>query len=297
MPRASLPQSRGKGRWGTSGDNGPAVNATLAYPSGVAVDASGNVYIADSHNSRIRRVDSRGIITTFAGIGEWGYGGDSGPAVHARLNLPQSIALDSAGNVYIADSLNRRIRRVEAEGIITTIAVLPWEFDGVALDPSGDIYIAALDNRIRQLGPSGAITVIAGPRDPDKIFTGGFRGDGGPAREALLSIPSGMAVDGSGNVYIADSENHRIRILTQASPPVTLQNPTGLVATAVSPFQVDLSWRDNSDEEEGFEVQRRVEESSDWVDIGTTAANVATYSDSRLESDYHLSLPCAGLQE
>ena len=269
----------GTGEWGYGGDNGLAVNARLTYPSGVAVDGSGKVYIADSHNSRIRRVDSRGIITTFAGTGEWGYGGDNGLAVNARLNLPQSIALDSAGNVYIADSLNRRIRRVDAEGIITTIAVLPWEFDSVALGPSGDIYIAALDHRIRLLDPSGAITVIAGPRDPDEIFTGGFRGDGGPATEARVTGPSGMAVDSSGNLYIADSDNHRIRILTQASPPVTLQNPTGLVATTVSASRIDLSWHDNSSNETGFLVQRRQAGSADWVEIGSTSANVAAFSD------------------
>ena len=263
------------GKWesGYRGDNGPAVNAWLAYPSGVAVDASGSIYISDTGNHRIRRVDTAGIITTIAGGGS---GGDNGPAVNARLNFPQSIALDSAGNVYIADSLNRRIRRVDAEGIITTLAVVPAELSGVQVDARGNLYVSG-GNRIYLLDAKGNLTVIAGPRNAD-FWSGGFEGDGGPATEARLSYPQGIAVDASGNVLIADTDNHRIRILTEVVAPVILQNPTGLAATTVSASRIDLSWRENSTNETGFIVQRRREGSNDWIEAGATTANVTTFS-------------------
>ena len=150
------------------------------------------------------------------------------------------------------------------------------------MDDEGNVYIAdTWNHRIRRVDPSGVFTTIAGTGQ------GGFGGDGGPAVKAQLNYPTGVAVDEAGNIYVADSGNHRIRVLTQLPPPPGA--PTRLTATAVSPFRIDLSWRDNSDEEEGFRVQRRVEGSSEWIDIGTTAANVTAYSDTGLESatSYH----------
>ena len=215
----------GTGELGFSGDGGPAVEAELYYPYGVAVDSAGNLYIADSGNQRIRKVDSTGTITTIAGTGRSGFSGDGGPAVEAELRTPRSVAVDSAGNVYIADVRDRRIRKVDSTGTITTIAgtgrsgfsgdggpAVEAELrspDGVAVDSAGNVYIAdSRTQRIRKIDSTGTITTIAG------TGRSGFSGDGGPAVEAELRSPVGVAVDSAGNVYIADSFNHRIRILT-----------------------------------------------------------------------------------
>jgi sugar lactone lactonase YvrE len=209
----------GTGRFGFSGDGGPAAQATLNFPSGVAVDAKGNVYIADTQNNRIRRVGPDGLITTFAGTGSPPFSGDGGPAAQATLNFPSGVAVDAKGNVYIADSNNHRIRRVGSDGIITTFAgggrslgdggpatQASLSPSGVAMDTNGNLYIADTDNhRIRRVGPDGIIITFAGTGTP------GFSGDGGPAAQASLNRPSGVAVDAKGNVYIADPGNNRIR--------------------------------------------------------------------------------------
>ena len=288
--------------YGYSGDGGPAVEAELRAPSGVALDGSGNIYISDTYNMRIRRVDSTGIITTVAGSGGTGvgsYSGDGGPAVEARLDTPFDVAVADGGNLYIADSYNNRIRRVDVSGIITTVAgigegdytrssgpaVMAALFSphGVAVDGAGNLYIADTNfGLIRSVDPSGTISTIAGP----ERWSWGFSGDGGPADEAMLARPKGVAVDSSGNVYVADTENHRIRVLTRAS---SFPSPTGLTATAVSTAQINLTWQDNSDGETGFRVQRRVDGSSQWVEIATTTANATTFSDTGLEPNttYH----------
>ena len=161
------------------GDNGPAVQAQLAYPTGVVVDGAGNVYIADNFNHRIRRVDASGTVTTIAGTGEAGYSGDGGPAVQAQLSYPTGVAVDNAGNLYIADRRNHRIRRVDPKGIITTAAgtgVSGYSGDNgpavqaqlsrprdVALDSTDNLYIAdSYNNRIRRVDTSGTIVTFAG---------------------------------------------------------------------------------------------------------------------------------------
>ncbi len=229
---------------GYSGDDGPAVEAQLNAPSGIAVDGAGNLFIAEVLNNRIRRVDSSGIITTIAGIGESGYSGDGGPAVSAWLYYPAGVVVDNSGNLYIAETGNHRIRRVDANGVITTVAGVGYireyilgleDFSGdsgpaveaslsspygVAVDNSGDVFLADTSNhRIRRVDPAGTITTFAG------TVGSGFSGDNGPAVAAQLRYPIGVTVDGLGNVHIADTENHRIRILTQASPLNTLQSP------------------------------------------------------------------------
>ena len=211
----------GTGEYGFSGDGGPAAEAQLGFPNGVAVDGAGNVYIADRNNARIRKVDTTGTITTIAGT-EHGFSGDGGPAAEAQIGSPYGVAVDGAGNVYIADSFNQRIRKVDTTGTITTIAGtgergfsgdggpaaetqlnLPY---GVVVDGAGNLYIGDLYNdRIRKVDTTGKITTIAGTGES------GFSGDGGPAAEAQLSDPTGVAMDGAGNLYIADTENHRIR--------------------------------------------------------------------------------------
>ena len=215
----------GTGEWGFSGDGGPAVEAQLYFPAGMAVDEAGNVYIADG-NHRIRKVDaSTGIISTVAGTGTAGFSGDGGPAVEARLDEPHGVALDSAGNLYIADTNNNRIRKVDAAGVITTVAGPAGHGyfngdggpavearlrspEGVAVDGAGNIYIADTDDRrIRRVDAvTGIITTIAGG--------GSTLGDGGRATEARLYNPHDVALDAAGNIYIADTNNHRVRRLT-----------------------------------------------------------------------------------
>ena len=213
----------GNGSAGFSGDGGAATSASLGpsdpyYLSEIAVDSAGNLYIADYWNNRIRKV-SGGTITTVAGNGNQGFSGDGGPATRAALNTPQGVAVDSAGNLYIADTDNNRIRKVSG-GTITTVAGNGNQGfsgdggpatraalntpQGVAVDSAGNLYIADTDNnRIRKVS-GGTITTVAGNGNQ------GFSGDGGPAASASLNYPVGAAVDSAGNLYIADTDNNRI---------------------------------------------------------------------------------------
>ena len=213
------------------GDGDPAIEVPLRFPTGAAADGAGNLYIADQQNHRIRKVDLLGVITTIAGTGERGFAGDDDPAAQAQLNNPAGVVVDSAGNLYIADRENQRIRRVDSMGTITTIAgtgVRGFSGDGgpateaqisspndVTVDGAGNLYIADTQNhRMRKVDSGGTITTLAG--------TGvrGFGGDGGPATEAQLNSPRGVAVDAAGSrYYIADSRNDRIRLLTLPPPP------------------------------------------------------------------------------
>lgn len=202
----------GTAKAGYAGDGGAATSAQLNNPAGgnaIALDGAGNLFIADTLNARIRRVSPGGIITTVAGNGTAGYSGDNGPAVSAQLNEPYSVAVDSSGNLYIADTLNSVIRMVTPAGIITTVATgaqlsSPW---GIAVDGSGNLFIADSGHgRVRKVSTLGVITTVAGLDG-----NGTASGDGGPAIDAQLSFPSGVAVDSAGNLYIADSGNARIR--------------------------------------------------------------------------------------
>ncbi|HEY2016729.1 MAG TPA: IPT/TIG domain-containing protein [Bryobacteraceae bacterium] len=217
---------------GFTGDNGPAIQASLGFVSGLAVDGSGNIFIADPGNQRIRKVDSKGTITTVAGTGTVGSAGDGGPGTVARLNNPLGLAVDPAGNLYIADTGNNKIRKLATNGIITTVAgstfgVAGFGGDGgaavssttqlnapqgVAVDSAGNIYIADQRNsRIRKVSTSGIITTIAG----NGRFA--FAGDGGPGTSAALNFPDDLAVDAAGNVYVADYQNQVIRMLTPSA--------------------------------------------------------------------------------
>jgi NHL repeat len=161
---------------GYAGDGGPATNAKLTGPSGIAVDAAGNLYIADTGNQRVRRVAANtGIIATIAGTGTPAFGGDGAAALNAQLNAPRAVAIDRAGNVFIADTLNHRVRKIAAK--------------------------------------TGIITTVAGTGTPD------YGGDGGPAASVLLKGPRGVALDSAGNLYIADTDNSRVRRVIAAGSP------------------------------------------------------------------------------
>ena len=212
----------GNGTSGFSGDDGPASSAQLYYPRGVVVAGDGTLYIADTYNNRIRRVGVDGKISTVAGNGTGGFGGDSGPASSAQLYFPSGVVVAGDGTLYIADSRNRRVRRVGVDGKISTVAgngsdgfsgdgdpasSAQLSFpNGVAVAGDGTLYIAdTYNNRIRRVGVDGKISTVAGNG------TSGFSGDGGPASSAQLSSPSGVAVAGDGTLYIADTFNSRIR--------------------------------------------------------------------------------------
>ena len=207
-----------------SGDGSAATSAGINLPTGLAIDTAGNYYIADSWNSRIRKVDTNGIISTLAGTNGRAYSGDGSLAVNANLNYPANIALDTLGNLFIADSGNNRIRKVDGGGIITTVAgtgVAGYSGDGslavnaklsspsgVALDSRGNMYIADTgNNRIRLVNPAGVISTLAG----NGLAT--YQGDGGGAINASLNQPYDILVDGFGQVYFSDSVNSRIRMI------------------------------------------------------------------------------------
>jgi sugar lactone lactonase YvrE len=221
---------------GFGGDGGPATAAMLQRPQDVVADREGNLYVADGRNQRVRKIDRAGIITTVAGSGPIGFGkgsfsGDGGPASAATLNSVGALALDAAGNLYIGDRSNARVRRVNREGTITTVAgggtaaptdgaaatqVALRDPIGVAVDAAGNLYIADIGlNRIVKVSPPGVVSLVAG------TGASGFAGDGGPATQAQLARIRRLTVDRAGNLFFSDADNYRIRKIS----------PEGIITT------------------------------------------------------------------
>jgi len=232
---------------GYSGDGGPATSATLNHPFGLALDSKGNLYISDLYNQCVRKVDLSGNITTYAGIcnatSAGGYSGDGGPATAALLNAPDALVFDPYDNLYIADQLNGRIRKVTTAGVISTfagagksgapngdgqlalLANIPNPVS-LAFDAAGNLYVSETNwEVVRRIGTDGNISTVAG----SGLY--GYSGDGGVATNAALNSPTGLAIDGAGNLYIADLDNNRIREVITVAPALSV-TPASLPLTA-----------------------------------------------------------------
>jgi len=231
----------GNGTAGYSGDGGQATQAEINRVVGLAADAARNIYLADQNNNRVRKVDANGVITTLAGTGVAGYNGDGGTAALAQLNGPTGVCVAPSGAVYVNDEGNGRVRKIPTAGTITTVAgngsgvtsgdggpatsagmVIPIR---CAVDSSGDLFIVDQGaHRIRKVDGGGIITTYAG--------TGvqGFSGDGGPATQAEMNNPTAAAVDASGNLYVTDQSNQRIRRIDAATGTITTVAGNGNIA-------------------------------------------------------------------
>jgi sugar lactone lactonase YvrE len=241
-----------------AGDGVAATSATLCIPAQLAFDSSGSLYFADFGNARVRRISPQGTITTVAGNGQrvpagltgngLGYSpagpfssGDGGPAIHATFNRLGAIATDTTGNLYVSDSRGNRIRKIGSDGVVRTFAgtgqpgysgdggpALEASFFGVgplSLDSNGDLYVVTADSRVRKITQAGIIQLVAGTGTGTGLDRA--QGDGGPAINATLNEPGGVAFDGKGNTYIADTSNARLRKV----------DSSGIITTIVGPGQ------------------------------------------------------------
>ena len=251
VPTFTISTIAGTGVSGYSGDGGQAVNAKLNDPRGIVTDPAGNVYFCDRDNNVVRKIDLNGVITTIAGTGVAGYNGDNIPGTKAQLDTPWRVTMDPAGNLYIADALNDRIRKLAPNGIITTVVgngLAGYSGDGGAatsatlrvpeqaeLDAFGNMFIADSGNNvIRKVDVNGIITTVAGNGFGASIGDangegGGYSGDGGPATKAELNLPISVAVDPSDNLWISDQGNNVIREVNGA---------TGIISTVAGIFNV-----------------------------------------------------------
>lgn len=235
----------GSGGTGMGADGRPALETPLHGPRGLATDGRGHLYIADTQGHRVVVLLPSGALRTIAGNGSAGFGGDGGRGELAQLSQPSGITYDGAGNLYIADAANHRIRKVDGAGIITTVAgngKAGYAGDGgpalaaslnlpraVAVDGNGNLYIADTGNHaIRHVAPDGTIRTLAGNGEP------GFAGDGGFAFEAQLEGPEALLIDGSGRLWVSDTGNHRVRLMTPVSAPAEVELAEAVVVNAAS---------------------------------------------------------------
>lgn len=225
----------GNGRSGYSGDGGPATSASFFSPHGIAVDTSGNVFVADTQNHRIRKISSSGTVVTVAGSGGSGNTGDGGAATNAQIGFPFSVVVDRNGNLYIG--VGSGVRKVNTQGIITTVipTVCPsgcLSSSQVAVGPDESIYFSTF-REVRRLSPTGVLSQITGNGT-------GYSGDGGPASNATFGLLSGIAVTSAGSVYVADSFWGAIRLL-QPGPPFAVNAVTNAASNrsgAIAPGQI-----------------------------------------------------------
>ena len=243
----------GNGTAAFSGDGGFATNAALNQPTGIAIDASGNLYLSVEPDKRVRKVATNGIITTVAGNGGSGSTGDGGVATNATFRHPRGIAIDVSGNLFIGDFESQNIRKVATNGVITTIAgngTQSFQGDGgiatsaafsnpelITVDRWGNIYIADGENfRVRKVSTNNIVTTVAGNGG-----YGGFSGDGGAATNAALNLPFDVAVDANSNLFIADLQNNRIRKVTANGMITTVAGNGGASFSGDNGFATEAS--------------------------------------------------------
>ncbi|MFP5040864.1 T9SS type A sorting domain-containing protein [Parasediminibacterium sp. JCM 36343] len=264
---------------GFNGDSILAVNARLNYPSGISIDAAGNVYFVDQNNHRIRKINTKGIITTIAGNGQRGHAGDGGLAINAQIGSPFATAIDKKGNLYFSDPDTNIIRKVDTKGIITTIAGngnIGYSGDGgmakfallsapagLAIAPNGVLFFAdAYNNVIRKIDSLGIITTVVGKGGT------GFSGDGGLAKNAQLNLPISIALDNAGNLIISDYGNYRIRKVTPAPLPLMLLSFTAKAAN----YAIQTEWQTTTETNTShFKVEHSID-GKGFTTIGTVAA-------------------------
>ncbi len=251
-PAGIISTVAGNSMAGYAGDGVPATSAELNFPWGVAADPSGNIYIADQFNCRVRKINTSGIISTITGTGICFGGGDGGPATAALVQYPTGVACDASGNLYIADYGNNRVRKINPAGIISTIAGGPtFGFsgdggpstaaqlsypEGIATDAAGNIYICDINNdRIRKINAAGIISTLTG------IGSAGYGGDGGPPALAEINRSTGVAVGAGGKIFISDNENNRIRFIhVPTHAPVFIKGHTqSLTFCSTETFGID----------------------------------------------------------
>jgi uncharacterized protein (TIGR03437 family) len=263
-PNGTIKVVAGTGTAGFSGGGGPATAAQLDSPAGLVLDSSGNLYIADQGNNRVRRVTPAGIITSIAGNGNPGVSGDGGPATTATVGQPQCLAFDTAGNLYISQPNDNVVRVMSPDGKINTFAgngkpgfggdggravnAMFFAPTGLATEKGGSVYVVDRQNdRVRKIDPQGVITTVAG------IGKFGFTGDGGLATSATLSSPVGVALASDGTLYISDTNNNRIRavspssgiIKTVAGGGTSFLDGSASLANLELPFGISIDRQDN----------------------------------------------------